>query len=117
MAIKPALALVIAAAVGLANAQFFPPMRECTFKSYTSSDCTGDPVAPSVPHYASCWVGALESYSLEGPECYLLTVEGFGDKECGYPYVNVFSEAHPISRAGCYKFTTNPQSAFWFFVN
>ncbi|KAI1122693.1 hypothetical protein F5Y10DRAFT_253462 [Nemania abortiva] len=114
MAVKATLALVVTAIAGLASAQI-PVHRDCTFAAYTTSDCTGDPVPKSVPHYADCWVGALESYSLEGPECFGIAVEGFGDNDCGFPYINVFSEAHPISRAGCYTFTTNPQSAYWFF--
>ncbi|KAH8163793.1 hypothetical protein CIB48_g4477 [Xylaria polymorpha] len=114
MAIKATLTLAIAATAGLASAQFFPPTRECTFTTYTSSDCTGDPVPRTVPHYADCWVGALASYSLQGPECYDITVEGFANEECGWPNVYGFSEAHPISRAGCYTFTSNPQSAFYF---
>ncbi|KAI0975178.1 hypothetical protein F4678DRAFT_419547 [Xylaria arbuscula] len=116
MAFKATLALVTATAASLVSAQL-PINRNCTFTAYTSSDCTGDPVPASVPHFASCWIGALESYLLEGPECYEVTVEGFGDDDRGFPYINVFSEAHPLSEAGCYTFTTNPQSAYWFFFS
>ncbi|KAI1314038.1 hypothetical protein F5Y03DRAFT_335954 [Xylaria venustula] len=116
MAIKTTLALVATAATSLVSAQL-PIQRNCTFSAYTSTDCTGDPVPPTVPHFASCWVGALQSYLLSGPQCFEVTVEGFGDDECGYPYQNVESEAHPLFEAGCYTFTSNPQSAYWFFFS
>ncbi|KAI0521371.1 hypothetical protein F5B22DRAFT_662487 [Xylaria bambusicola] len=114
---KATLALVVATAASLANAQFGPLPRECTFTAYTSTDCSGESVPKTVPHYADCWVAPLQSYKLEGPECYAITVEAFADQECGFPNVYNFAEAHPITRAGCYNFATNPQSGYFFFRN
>ncbi|KAI1323426.1 hypothetical protein F5Y16DRAFT_345253 [Xylariaceae sp. FL0255] len=120
MSLKTIFALVLAAAAGLTKAQF-PIMRDCTFNAYTSTDCSGDAVSSSVPYYVTCFADAgvaLPSFSLEGPECYEIAVNGYSDDVCGgAPDAFDYAEAIPVDEAGCYQFESGILSATWSFYS